>query len=64
MKNELISLGLIPLDKSWIIRMGVLDLVNGYKDIIYILDNQKYLGEDLLALKRAINSWDEKEWQW
>ncbi|MDP1689498.1 MAG: hypothetical protein Q8L47_05250 [bacterium] len=47
----------IPLDKSWIIRMGVLDIINGYDDINKFLDNQKGLSDDLLALKRASESW-------
>lgn len=47
----------IPLDKSWIIRMGVLDLLNGRKDIDDFLNKQKNLGGDLLALKKAVESW-------
>lgn len=47
----------IPLDKSWIIRMGALDLLNGRKDIDDFLNKQKNLGGDLLALKGAIESW-------
>ncbi|MEK7641683.1 MAG: hypothetical protein AAB365_01660 [Patescibacteria group bacterium] len=47
----------IPLDKSWIIRMGVLDMVNGYDDISIFLSKQKNLGDDLAALKRAAESW-------
>jgi len=47
----------IPLDKSWIIRMGFLDLINSYTDIIRFLDSQRDLGDDLLALKRLANSW-------
>jgi hypothetical protein len=48
----------IPLDKSWINRMGVLDIVNGYSDIKDFLDKQSDLGDDLLALKRASELWD------
>lgn len=47
----------IPLDKSWIIRMGVLDIIHGYKDIQSFLDKQNNLGEDLLALKRVVKNW-------
>jgi hypothetical protein len=47
----------IPLDKSWIIRMGFLDIINSYTDIIGFLDSQRDLGDDLLALKRLVNSW-------
>ena len=41
----------IPLDKSWIIRMGALDIINGSNDIKKNLDKQKDLGDDLIALK-------------
>jgi hypothetical protein len=47
----------IPLDKSWIIRMGFLDLINCHTDIIGFLDSQQDLGDDLLALKRLANAW-------
>ena len=47
----------IPLDKSWIIRMGILDMVNGYDDIQTFLSKQENLGDDLFALKRAAGDW-------
>jgi hypothetical protein len=47
----------IPLDKSWIIRMGVLDIIYGKKDIVKFLNKQSILSDDLLALKRATESW-------
>ena len=47
----------IPLDKSWIIRMGILDIVNGYDDIQKFLATQENLGDDLLALKKASERW-------
>jgi hypothetical protein len=47
----------IPLDKSWIIRMGVLDIVNGYDDIQKFLSARENLGDDLLALKSAAADW-------
>lgn len=47
----------IPLDKSWIIRMGVLDMIHGYDDIIHFLNAQQNLNDDLIALKRAALSW-------
>lgn len=47
----------IPLDKSWIIRMGILDIVNGYDDIQKFLTTQENLGDDLLALKKASERW-------
>lgn len=56
-KAELIKSGLIPLDKSWITRMGILDLVNGYSDINVFLENQNNLGDDLTALKKVCYDW-------
>ena len=47
----------IPFDKSWIIRMGVLDILHGYKDIQTFLNKQNNLGDDLLALKRVSETW-------
>ncbi|MFA6463875.1 MAG: hypothetical protein WCV55_02625 [Candidatus Paceibacterota bacterium] len=58
MEKELIKKGFIPLDKSWIIRMGILDLVNGYSDILEFLNKQKNLGDDLLALKKVATDWN------
>lgn len=46
-----------PLDKSWIIRMGVLDILNGYDNIIKFLDAQKKLGDDLIVLLGISKSW-------
>ena len=51
----------IPLDKSWIIRMGILDMVNGYEDINKFLSTQENLSDDLLALKRAVSVWKTNE---
>lgn len=51
----------IPFDKSWIIRMGVLDIIHGYKDIQNFLDKQDNLGEDLLALKRVAENWNSNK---
>lgn len=51
----------IPLDKSWIIRMGILDVLNSYDDIDKFLDTQDNLGEDLLALKRVSETWNTQE---
>ena len=51
----------IPLDKSWIIRMGILDIVNGYDDIQKFLTTQEYLGDDLVALKRVAETWKSNQ---
>jgi len=48
----------MPLDKSWIIRMGFLDLINGYDDITKFLDKEKDSGDDMIALKRVVRDWN------
>lgn len=40
------------------IRVGVLDIVNGYDDITEFLGKQKDLSDDLQALYRAAKDWD------
>lgn len=57
MAYYLIKRGYIPLDKSWIIRMGVLDLLNGYEDSIQFIKEQEQLGDDLKALYKASLAW-------
>ncbi len=52
---------LIPYDKSWLIRLGVLDLLNGYDDIDKFLEQQKTLSDDLLALRKALKQWRDNE---
>lgn len=51
----------IPYDKSWMIRMGILDMLHGYDDINRTLDehDQAALGTDLQALNHAIKQWRE-----
>jgi len=61
MNHYLIKQGYIPLDKSWTIRMGVLDLLNGYKDTIRFLEQQKELSDDLQALFRASIAWKSEK---
>ena len=48
----------IPLDKSWMIRMGVLDMLNGHRDIIDCLNTQEGLGDDMMALKKVAEEWN------
>lgn len=57
----MIKNGLIPLDKSWIIRMGILDLINGYSDTVLFLEKQKQLSDDLQALLGALRDWGLKK---
>ena len=50
------------LDKSWIIRMGFLDLTKGYKDIRGFLENEyERLNDDLKSLKDICDKWDTSE---
>jgi len=51
----------IPLNKSWINRMGILDMIHGYPDIKEFLATQTDLGDDLIALKRALEVWNTDE---
>lgn len=60
MENELIRY--VPFDKSWIIRMGILDLINGRDNIISFLEeNYGQLSSDLKALFRALKQWNSGE---
>lgn len=49
------------MDKSWIIRMGVLDLLNGYDDTIRFLEQQEQLSDDLRTLYHASLAWKSEE---
>lgn len=59
--NQEVEVKFIPLDKSWIIRMGVLDILNGYKDTIKFLKRTDNLNGDLISLLRASEEWDASE---
>lgn len=48
---------LIPLDKSWLTRVGVLDIISGFTDIENFIDGQKDANEDVLAIKNASEAW-------
>jgi hypothetical protein len=49
----------IPLDKSWMIRLGVLDLTRGYEDSIKFLEPRiGTLSDDLKSLHRASVQWN------
>ena len=61
LKHYLIKQGYIPLDKSWIIRMGILDLLNGYDDTTQFIKKQEQLSDDLKALYRASLAWKSDE---
>lgn len=58
-ERKLIEKGLIPLDKSWVIRMGFLDVINGYGDnyTASFLNQQENLGNDLRVLGGALANW-------
>jgi hypothetical protein len=61
-EKELIDSKLIPLDKSWIIRMGAMDILTGFgDDIKRFLDGQGELSGDLKALRNVADTWDNSE---
>ncbi|MBI5149116.1 hypothetical protein HZA33_05550 [Candidatus Pacearchaeota archaeon] len=47
----------VPLDKSWMIRVGVLDIINWRGNIEKFLVKQKNLNDDLQALYHAARDW-------
>ena len=54
MAHYLIEQGYIPLDKSWIMRMGLLDIINGSNHSIrFLKEHYDELGDDLKAAYRA-----------
>jgi hypothetical protein len=53
-----VDLKYIPLDKSWLIRMGILDIINGYDDIEKFLTDKEDLNDDLIALKKVSQTWN------
>ena len=58
MSQDLIDKGYIPFDKSWMIRMGILDLLDGYDDSIRFLESHyDELSDDLKSLHRASIQW-------
>jgi hypothetical protein len=59
--SERVDNSYIPLDKSWLIRMGVLDLTHDRDDTAHFLGNQPTLSEDLTALEQAIEDWPSEE---
>lgn len=60
LREKLIKKGYIPLDKSWMNRMGLLDLMHGKDDTIKYLEKHfGELGDDLKALYRASAAWIE-----
>lgn len=60
MKTATVPAELIPWDKSWVIRMGVLDLLWGQqKRTLEFLNQQPHLGDDLLALKNVLLAWGQ-----
>lgn len=61
MKKILVDKKFIPLDKSWIIRMGMLDMLNGKDDILDFLHGQEELSDDLQALGRAVADWQTEK---
>lgn len=53
---------LMPLDKAWMIRMGMLDLQAGKTEVRdYLKQHKQELGDDLLALLRVLSEWGSGE---
>jgi len=50
-------MSLLPFDKSWIIRMGILDLLHDSESIMYFLHDNVCLCGDLQSLYLALNQW-------
>lgn len=61
MEDDLIGMGYIPLDKSWVIRIGVLDILRGSDATVDFLrnwlDQGKRASDDLHALVNATMDW-------
>jgi hypothetical protein len=54
MAHNLIQKGYIPLDKSWINRMALLDFINRSDySILFLKEQYDELGDDLKAAHRA-----------
>src|SRR3989338_6622564 len=51
----------IPLDKSWLTRVGVLDIINGYADIERFISDQKDINDDILAIRNASIAWRKNQ---
>ena len=57
-QQELIDQKLIPLFKSWMIRMGCLDMVHGYDDIVKFVETTDLpLNYDIEATAKAAKQW-------
>jgi hypothetical protein len=57
-KNDLILNGYIPLDKSWLMRMGFLDMLHDMPDITYLVDATHIdVSNDVKALVVASAAW-------
>jgi hypothetical protein len=53
---------LVPFDKSWVIRHGVLDLLDGHAErAAAVLDAAGTLPDDLQALRRVLEQWPAGE---
>ena len=62
MKHEHADTHYIPWDKSWIIRMGILDLIHDRTQIIDFLQTEHTnLSDDLLALASALHAWHSNQ---
>lgn len=51
----------VPWDKSWLMRVGVLDTFRGFDNTAAFLDEQDNLSDDLIALEEASKAWPNNE---
>ena len=57
-RDQLFVSDFVPFDKSWIMRMGLLDIVHGRPRIKEVLAEREGWGDDLYALGRCANDWN------
>lgn len=60
-EKDLVERQLIPWDKSWLIRLGFLDIINYEPQIAEFLDSQEELGEDLWDLRVMDATWHDRK---
>lgn len=60
-KYDLIGKGLIPISKYWSMRMGFLDIINGTRHFIPLIEGRDDLGDDMKALIHVSKDWPVKK---
>lgn len=59
--KELLARDLIPPDKSWLMRMGVLDILGQRERVIEVVDSIPQPSDDVAALRQSAISWPESD---